>query len=70
MPELEIVRKAFPKEARVELALGSAYAHVGRAAFQRLNQAQKAETGAEGEPGTIGAAQSEIKGSMESAEKH
>jgi tetratricopeptide (TPR) repeat protein len=78
VPELEIARKAFPKEARVELALGSAYEHLGRAEdaararaeFQRLNQAQKAETGADGAPGMIGAGQSEIRDGIESAEKH
>ena len=31
VPELETARAAFPKEARIDLALASAYAHVGRA---------------------------------------
>ena len=78
VPELEIARKAFPGEARVELALGSAYAHVGRAEdaarsraeFQRLTQAQKSENAAEGAPGTTGLLQSEIKDGMDSAKKH
>jgi len=77
VPELEIARKAFPGEARIELALGSAYAHVGRvedaaharAEFQRLNKAQKAQNAAKGEPGTGGAAQIEIKDGMETAER-
>lgn len=77
VPELEIARKAFPREARLELALGSAYAHVGRAEdaararteFQRLSQAQKAEN-AEGAPGTTGMPQIEFpKKGMENVEK-
>lgn len=74
VPELEIARKAFPREARLELALGSAYAHVGRAEdaararaeFQRLSQAQKAEN-AQGDPDTAGMPQ--IENGMESVEK-
>lgn len=46
IPELEIAQKAFPKEARIYFALGSAYSRAGRkqdaerarAAFERLNQ--------------------------------
>jgi tetratricopeptide (TPR) repeat protein len=30
VPELEIARRAFPKEGRIDLALATAYAHVGR----------------------------------------
>jgi tetratricopeptide (TPR) repeat protein len=75
VPELEIARKAFPTEARVELALGSAYAHVGRpedaararVEFQKLTQAQKAGNASEGEAGTP---QSAIRDGMQSAEKH
>jgi len=75
VPELEIARKAFPGEARVELALGSAYAHVGRAEdaarsraeFQRLTQAQRSENATEGAPGTTGLLQSEIKDGMDGA---
>lgn len=78
VPELEIARKAFPGEARVELALGSAYAHVGRAEdaarsrakFQRLTQAQKSENAAEGAPATTSLLQSEIEDSKDSAKKH
>jgi tetratricopeptide (TPR) repeat protein len=78
VPELEIARKAFPGEARVELALGSAYAHVGRAEdaarsraeFQRITMAQKSENAAEGAPGTTGLLQREIKDGMDSAKKH
>ena len=78
VPELEIARKAFPGEARVELALGSAYAHVGRAEdaarsraeFQRLTQAQRSENATEGAPGTTGLLQSEIKDGMDGAKKH
>jgi tetratricopeptide (TPR) repeat protein len=78
VPELEIARKAFPAEARVELALGSAYAHVGRAEdaarsraeFQRLTQAQKTDNATEGAPGTTGLLQSEIKDDKDNAKKH
>jgi tetratricopeptide (TPR) repeat protein len=77
VPELEIARKAFPKEARVELALGSAYAHIGRAQdavraraeFQRLSQAQKNGNVVKEQPPTTGSPQFEIKDGMESAEK-
>lgn len=31
VPELETARAAFPREARIDLALATAYAHVGRA---------------------------------------
>jgi tetratricopeptide (TPR) repeat protein len=45
-PELEIAQKAFPHEARIDLALGTAYSRAGRkqdaararAAFQRLTE--------------------------------
>jgi tetratricopeptide (TPR) repeat protein len=78
VPELEIARKAFPGEARIELALGSAYAHVGRpedaarsrAEFQRLTQAQRSENAAEGAHGTTGLLQSEINDGMDGAKKH
>lgn len=77
VPELETARKAFPSEARVELALGSAYAHVGRpedaararAEFQRLSQAQKNKGVTEAKPGITRAPQMEIKDGLESAEK-
>lgn len=77
VPELEIARKAFPEEARVELALGSAYAHVGRAEdaararaeFQRLSQAQKAQNAAEGAPGSTGILQKDLETGMAGAEK-
>ncbi len=50
VPELEIARKAFPKEGRIDLALATAYAHVGRtqdaaqarAEFARKKQAEQA----------------------------
>lgn len=55
MPELERSQKEFPGEARIELSLATAYAHVGRpqdaararAEFARKKQAeQAAATGA------------------------
>ncbi len=55
IPELEIAGKAYPNEARLYFALGSAYALAGRkndaararATFQRLNQAQQKDKQAE-----------------------
>lgn len=47
VPELEIARKAFPQEGRVDLALATAYAHVGRrqdAARAREEFARKKQT--------------------------
>jgi len=78
VPELEIARKAFPAEARVELALGSAYAHVGRAEdaarsraeFQRLTQAQKTNSASGGNPNTTGAPPINLKDGVENAMKH
>jgi len=75
--ELEVARKAFPNEARIELALGSAYAHVGRtedaararAEFQRLSQAQKTGAADAAPPGLAGAPQLEIKEASESEGK-
>ena len=54
IPELEIARRAFPQEAQVYFALGSAYAHTGRkqeaararAIFVRLNQDETPESSA------------------------
>lgn len=71
VPELEIARKALPRESRVELSLGSAYAHLGRtedaaharAEFRRLSQAQKAEN----DGGDSGTGMPQLKD--ESAEK-
>ena len=53
VPELEIARKAFAKQAQVYFALGNAYAKLGRKAdaarmraeFVRLNAAEKAQKG-------------------------
>jgi tetratricopeptide (TPR) repeat protein len=53
IPELEIARKAFAKEARVYFALGNAYARTGqkeqaarmRAEFVRLNVGKSADSG-------------------------
>lgn len=50
VPELETARKAFPREGRIDLALATAYAHVGRgedaararAEFARKKQAEQA----------------------------
>jgi len=50
VPELEIARKAFPQEGRIDLSLATAYAHVGRtqdaararAEFTRKKQAEQA----------------------------
>ena len=47
VPELEIARKAFPHEGRIDLALATAYAHVGRpqdAAHARAEFARKKQT--------------------------
>lgn len=49
VPELEIARKAFPNEGRIDLSLATAYAHVGRsqdaartrAEFARKKQAEQ-----------------------------
>lgn len=57
IPELEIARKAFPQEARILLALATAYSRDGRkkdaaqarVTFQRLNDQTKAGTQAAGE---------------------
>jgi tetratricopeptide (TPR) repeat protein len=51
VPELEIARKAFPQEGRIDLSLATAYAHVGRpqdaaqarAEFARKKQAEQAK---------------------------
>jgi hypothetical protein len=50
VPELEIARRAFPQEGRIDLALATGYAHVGRtqdaarsrAEFARKKQAEQA----------------------------
>lgn len=50
VPELEIARKAFPNEGRIDISLATAYAHVGRpqdaararAEFARKKQAEQA----------------------------
>lgn len=50
VPELEIARKAFPQEGRIDLSLATAYTHVGRtqdaararAEFARKKQAEQA----------------------------
>jgi tetratricopeptide (TPR) repeat protein len=52
IPELEVAEKAFPREAKVYFALGSAYSRAGRkqdadrarATFQRLNKDENAES--------------------------
>jgi predicted Zn-dependent protease len=54
IPELEIATKAFPKDARIFFALGSAYSRAGRrqdaaqarAKFDRLNKQSDADSGA------------------------
>ena len=51
VPELEIARKAFPQEGRIDLSLATAYAHVGRpqdaakarVEFARKKQAEQAK---------------------------
>lgn len=51
VPELEIARKAFPQEGRIDLSLATAYAHVGRpqdavrarTEFARKKQAEQAK---------------------------
>ncbi|MGO8759691.1 MAG: tetratricopeptide repeat protein [Terracidiphilus sp.] len=58
IPHLEIARKAFPQETKIDWSLGVAYAHAGRpqeaaqarAAFAHLNQA----TGRDSESGSPG----------------
>ena len=58
IPELEIASKAYPKEAKLYFALGSAYAFAGRkqdaararATFERLNQEQQEEPKSAGQP--------------------
>jgi predicted Zn-dependent protease len=52
VPELETARKAFPHDGRIDLALATAYAHVGRpqdaararAEFARKKQTEQAAT--------------------------
>jgi tetratricopeptide (TPR) repeat protein len=63
IPELEIASKAYPKEAKLYFALGSAYAFAGRkqdaararATFERLNQEQQGEPQSVGQPSGPGA---------------
>ena len=53
IPELEIARKAFPQESKIDISLANAYAQVGRtkdaarvrAEFARKKQAEKASGG-------------------------
>jgi tetratricopeptide (TPR) repeat protein len=54
--ELEIARKAFPQEARIDLSLATAYAHVGRpqdAARARAEFARKKEAEQKAAEGTM-----------------
>ena len=52
IPELEIAQKAFPRDAKIYLALGTAYSRAGRradaararASFQRLNEQAKTDS--------------------------
>jgi tetratricopeptide (TPR) repeat protein len=63
IPELEIARKAFPRETRIYFALGTAYSRAGRkqdaararATFQRLNEEEKSKGGSGQEPGDVSA---------------
>lgn len=65
LPELEIAEKAFPREARLYFALGSAYSHAGRkqdavrarATFERLNKEAASSPPAANELGIRGAIQ-------------
>lgn len=63
VPELETARKAFPQEARIDLSLATAYAHVGRAQdaararaeFARKKQTERAASDSSIEiPDTVG----------------
>jgi tetratricopeptide (TPR) repeat protein len=62
IPELEIAQKAFPRESRIYLALGTAYSRAGRkqdaarvrAAFQRLTEGQTSKAGSGQEGGDAG----------------
>ncbi len=56
VPELEIARKAFPQEGRIDLALATAYAHVGRtqdAAQARTEFARKKQAEQASAEGTV-----------------
>jgi predicted Zn-dependent protease len=56
VPELETARSAFPREGRIDLALATAYAHVGRAqdaARARAEFARKKQTEQAASEGTI-----------------
>ncbi|MGB8261186.1 MAG: tetratricopeptide repeat protein [Terracidiphilus sp.] len=74
IPQLETARKAFPQNARIPLALGSAYAHVGRpedaararAEFLRLSHAAgNAAASAAPDQSSYTAPQIEIKDGMD-----
>ena len=57
VPELEAARKAFPQEAKIELSLATAYAHVGRtadAARARAEFARKKQNSARQDEGAAG----------------
>lgn len=65
--ELEIARKAFPAEGRIDLSLATAYAHVGRsqdAARARAEFARKKQTEQEASEGAI-----DIAGAMDERPK-
>ncbi len=56
VPELEIARKAFPHEGRIDLSLATAYAHVGRtqdAARARLEFERKKQAEQKAAEGTV-----------------
>jgi tetratricopeptide (TPR) repeat protein len=56
VPELEIARKAFPQEGRIDLSLATAYAHVGRtqdAARARAEFARKKQVEQTAVEGTV-----------------
>lgn len=73
IPQLEIARKAFPLEAKIDLSLAAAYAHVGRsedaagarAEFLRLSKSARNESqNAIHSQSTYGGSQVEIPGGM------
>lgn len=79
IPHLEIARKAFPQEARIDLSLAGAYAHTGRsqeaaqarAEFMRLSKVGEKEPENAGLGSTPAAGpQIEITDRMEGLRKH
>ena len=79
IPQLEIARKAFPLEAKIDWSLATAYAHAGRpqdaaqarATFVRLNQAaEKSSANESRELSPDAAPQLEINEKMDAQPRH